>query len=490
MRIVRAAGILTAAFAFVACNAILGNESDYRLVPAEGGARSCLLRSECPTGQICIFRTCSPQCLGDIDCDVGARCLRTPDGPACVTTDAAECSGATCPEGTTCSAGTCRNDCEETTDCLANQECTRSKVCVGTDVTRDPGGVSGSGGASGSGGKTGTGGKSGSGGTAPASGGTAGTGGTTPIVDGGPDSSADSGPGPGPCVASGPENCFNDKDDDCNGDTDCEDAACKDPATCVPDAPGGSLGTLSSAGACPTGFTSTTLQRGLKAEYGCSGCSCVPAGDARCETGVYAHGSYPCPSYQFSGPLYNVLGSRCDPMPADASLHYYGVRGFTTCTPQGTGTPLPASWDEKSAFCAATKTGGGCGAGARCIPKLPVQTPSCAMTVGAKACGGAYPTTTGETWFTGYDDKRVCLECSCSFGSATCAGAYIQGFTGGSCTGSPVTIGNGAEGDACPLGAVVASARVVGTPTSPSCPPNTPMTGEINGTGPHTVCCQ
>jgi hypothetical protein len=404
-----------------------------------------------------------------------------------VKSSAAHCVGVTtCPEQTTCSEGACRNECSRSQDCLVTQNCSVLSVCVGTDVTRDPGAVNedgGPGGASSGGGTTGTGARSGAGGRTGTGGKSAG--GAAP-VDGGDE------PGEaGVCTATGPEDCFNGKDDDCNGTMDCEDPACDGAGTCVPDAPGATFGTFILPGGCPTGYSPVPLNHGITATYGCTGCSCVPNNDARCESGVYGHGPYTCPSYQFSGPLYNVIGDRCDPMPPDASLHYYDVRGFVTCSPQGTGTPYPASWTESRVFCAANKAGGGCGAGSRCVPKVPVTAAqSCTMTTGAVACGAKYPATTGETWYTGYTDDRQCLACSCSFGGATCSGAYIQGYSGASCSGTPVTIGNGAEGDACPLGIVTASAKVVGTPTNPSCESNTGMTGALTATGPRTVCCQ
>jgi hypothetical protein len=477
MRISRVAGMFLMAAAFAGCNAILGNEDGHRLV-GEAGTSGCHANSECPSGQACLFEACSPTCTGDADCEDGSRCLRTDEGTACVTSSAAQCSGATCPSGTTCSRGTCRTTCTTGEDCAIGQGCvtrataTVGRVCVGTDPDKDPDAPQPDGGAGGAPSSGGAGGQTASGGRSTSSGGSP--------VDAGEDAS-------GPCVATGAEVCFNDRDDDCNGKTDCEDPACTTQTTCVPESPGATLGVfIAGDGACPAGYSPVSVKRGITAEYGCTGCSCVP-NETRCESGVYGHGPYPCPSYQYSGLLYNVFSDRCGGLPADTNLHYFDVRGFTVCTPQGTGTPNPPTWTERGTFCAANQVGGGCPSGNRCVPKI--TTNACAMSEGTVACGARYPTATGEPWYTSYTDTRQCLACSCSFGTANCAGGYIAGYTNGTCTGAPTQIGSGAQGDACGLGTTFASGKVIGTPTSPRCDPNTPMNGELTPNEPKTICC-
>ncbi len=127
-----------ALFAFlgaVACNAILGNESSYNLVPKT----SCLLSSDCPNEQICAFETCSKPCKLDKDCAPGDRCLVTKDenSTACVGPIQATCSGDTCPSGTSCSNGECRTVCDDATPCRKDQQCVDA-ACVGTDRNHDP----------------------------------------------------------------------------------------------------------------------------------------------------------------------------------------------------------------------------------------------------------------------------------------------------------------------------------------------------------------
>ncbi|HEY0469458.1 MAG TPA: hypothetical protein VGC79_34955, partial [Polyangiaceae bacterium] len=135
-------------FTVVACNAILGNEDSFNLLPKS----SCLLSSECSGDQICIFATCSNPCQKDKDCNPGDRCLVTSadDTTACVGPTQATCSGDTCPSGTACSEGTCRTVCDTANPCRDDQTCTNA-VCVGIDANHDPGAASlGSAGASGS----------------------------------------------------------------------------------------------------------------------------------------------------------------------------------------------------------------------------------------------------------------------------------------------------------------------------------------------------
>ncbi|HEX7670166.1 MAG TPA: hypothetical protein VF395_11305, partial [Polyangiaceae bacterium] len=152
--ILRAVGAALITTYFIACNAILGNESEYRFeIPV-----ACTLNSDCANDNVCIFQICSPPCRKDVDCPAGARCLETQtnSGTACVSSSQAKCSGDECPKGTVCGGGTCRTACSSTSDCRSDQTCTGT-ACVGTDPAHDPqtsdggghGGASGTGGAGG-----------------------------------------------------------------------------------------------------------------------------------------------------------------------------------------------------------------------------------------------------------------------------------------------------------------------------------------------------
>lgn len=485
----RAAAPLVVLFLFGACNAILGNEKDYTLAPA---ADDCVLTSDCSRGRVCIFRTCSPPCAEDIDCPVGARCLKSGDETACVTPGTAACPASDCPESTICRDGQCRNPCEGPADCLAGQSC-RKGVCVGDDPQRDPsanvGGASGAGGQGGAGGEGGD--RDGAAGSGPesmagASQGGAGSGGSAGAGAAGEDNAGGEG-GAAPCVPRGAEDCLNGMDDDCNGDVDCADSACDGPVECVPDVRGADLGTLLPMGSvCPTGYSPVTLHRGLNDPFTCEGCSCRPT-EWRCQSGVYGHGAYACPSFQFATVLYNLYSDQCNLMPPDPSLHFYPVSGFAVCEPEGVGTPSPASWTETRTFCKADRVGGGCPSGQRCVQAA--SAPDCVMSAGATSCGASYPDDTGGVLYTNFTDERTCT-CSCAFGTADCTGGYIEVYPNGACTGAPVQMGSGAEGDACPLPIVPQTARIVATPTSPRCESNTFPFGEVTPSDPRTVCCR
>jgi len=503
MRRSKTARLCALVLLFVGCNAILGNEDSYSLVPPQ----KCLLPSQCPTGQVCLFETCSPPCFEDIDCpNPAARCLRLENGAAAcvVSTDATCSSGVPCPRGAVCKDGACRNECSGS-GCLKNQRCV-SGVCVGTDPKRDPlagtaeGGAGGAGGGANAGagaissesaGEAGaalSGGRGPASGGAPNSGGRVGGGGTNNGGESaGSSNEAGSGGAPEPCVPTGAEQCFNNEDDDCNGNVDCADSACATPAMCAPQPARSTLGTFPMTGSsCPTGYTAVTLRRGLDASYECAGCSCTPE-SSYCHSGIYGHGANACPG-PYTGVLSNVYSTSCGGVPADANLYYFAVTGFTTCTASGSPTLAPATWSETRTFCQPMQVGGGCAAGSQCIPRL--SSGLCARVPGATSCTSDYSTSTGETWFTGVADTRECLPCSCGFGSANCAGAYIQVWGSGNCTGETAVIGNGAQGETCGLPFVPQTARIVGNPSAPSCQPNNFATGEAVGENPQTVCCR
>lgn len=163
----------------LACNSLLDIPEGHL-----SAARDCVLNSDCTSGQVCVFRVCSPPCKADLDCSDGSRCLSSDNGIACVRSQAATCTTSDDCEGATCSAGMCRTACKSSADCLNGQTCAEGS-CFGTDPNHDSpissGGSSGKGGASsgGVGGSAGTnsftnGGTSG--GTSNMSGGSAGAG--------------------------------------------------------------------------------------------------------------------------------------------------------------------------------------------------------------------------------------------------------------------------------------------------------------------------
>jgi hypothetical protein len=95
-------------------------------------------------------------------------------------------------------------------------------------------------------------------------------------------------------------------------------------------------------------------------------------------------------------------------------------------------------------------------------------------------------------YYTSYTDTRTCSSCSC--GSPTgqsCSAMSINVGTDYTCSPNvTATLPSGKR--YCYTGTGVYSPGIVftGTPTQPSCPASSSMTGGgLNPTGPKTVCC-
>lgn len=180
-----------AALTITACNAVLGIEEPTRVNNLGGASGSssnnntagsgngsqrqeCVLNSNCPDTQTCVFRVCSPPCQEDRDCNDDERCLQLTDTTACVASEKATCTTESqCPDGSTCSGGQCRNPCVSldageilvadgggALTCLSDQQCVAG-VCRGTDSGHDPvgdgGTIGGNGGSGADGGSSGSG---------------------------------------------------------------------------------------------------------------------------------------------------------------------------------------------------------------------------------------------------------------------------------------------------------------------------------------------
>jgi len=276
-------------------------------------------------------------------------------------------------------------------------------------------------------------------------------------------------------------------DDDCNGDTDCADAACDGPAECVPDA-GSELGFFADASnSCPSGYVPLLLYQDLQVPTECKGCSCINPTDLLCDSGVYGHGSYPCPSYQFNGQLWNMFNDRCGSLPNDPNIHYYSIRGTSQCTPSGTPTFDDLSWGASGVFCVVEHAGKGCGSGKVCVP---TDAPNwCTLADGG--CTPDYADDRG-VWYQGVDDTRDCGQCQCGLGTADCSASYIGVYSDGACGTNPMPLQSvQVQGDACGLSFAPQSGRIIGDPVpgSGSCQPNVFMSGEATPTNGASVCC-
>jgi hypothetical protein len=136
---------LALCLATVACNSIFDIQDPIEAPAPDGMA--CILNSNCPTGEVCLFRLCSPPCETDVDCsDTGSRCLQTDDGTACVSEAQASCGAegaAACPSGTVCVDDSCYAACEGSGVCADGHACVDG-ACKGT-VPNNTGGASGGG---------------------------------------------------------------------------------------------------------------------------------------------------------------------------------------------------------------------------------------------------------------------------------------------------------------------------------------------------------
>lgn len=110
--------------ATVACNSIFDIQDPIERPATQGD--SCILNSNCPDGQVCLFRLCSPPCETDVDCTAkGSRCLHTDAGTACVSEGQATCGTdeTACPSGTVCSGDACYAECNGTSVCADGHSC-------------------------------------------------------------------------------------------------------------------------------------------------------------------------------------------------------------------------------------------------------------------------------------------------------------------------------------------------------------------------------
>jgi hypothetical protein len=365
------------------------------------------------------------------------------------------------------------------------------------------GGVSGGGGAGGalggSGGHAGAGGGSagrGAGGAVGGAGmGGAGTGGA------GTGGAGASGGGGGACVPTGPEDCFNNKDDDCDGKIDCADPDCSPKAQCVTaDPTAAPIGILTGATACSTnGYGIATKIMANPNPLNCTGCSCKsPA--VTCSTTLTSYNTAGlCEAgsgvFQKVGMFSTGDDKGCATIPPWSTNPSGDVFGITAtkfaatvgagCTPAGSPVVPTLTWGSSGAFCATPTIGGGCAAGQVCVPTLGAAS-ACQLFDGAKSScpGGATPL----PWYTGSTGSASCGACTCGAAAgASCDNALLTVGSDYTCSGA-TSIGSG--GTACfTSGIYEPGVQFGGTPTAPTCPPQSAYTGNLTPSGPKTLCC-
>jgi hypothetical protein len=288
------------------------------------------------------------------------------------------------------------------------------------------------------------------------------------------------------CVPSGAEDCFNGIDDDCNGAIDCADSACNPIVECVEKAPGFSVGTeVASGAACPAHYdaSSTSLNQGLNAPAGCTGCTCTPS--LVCASTLNTLST--CGGA--AGTTYSVNSATCNTsvnittMAASADP----IVVQKNCLQGGVPATQALTWTTQQKFCETQPMGGGCPSGSVCVAKAPKH---CALAASPASCPGNYAPEGGGTWYTGVSDARSCgSSCTCSNPTGgSCGTSFIRAYISTTnCTGSSDTF---VQGQNCGLDTPLRSAKVIlQGETLPTCMVGNTMTGAATPTGAQTLCC-
>jgi hypothetical protein len=286
------------------------------------------------------------------------------------------------------------------------------------------------------------------------------------------------------------ENCFNGIDDDCDGHIDCDDPDCPSTvAVCVPavTAPFVVGTTLNQISLCPGSYTPFTplINSGLTSAANCSsGCNCTTT----CFTSLYHFGNMSnCPNTDNENSFSQVDNTSCHSWSAatwDKTIDVHQLSTPATCTQNGTPTKPPVSWASTVRLCTTTLGGGGCTAGNICAPVTPG--PKCEVAAGAHSCDPGY--TNMSSWYTDYNDARVC-SCSCGAPSGSC-GSTVTLYTDSGCNnGAASFTASGANNINCNTGATTyLSGKILAAPTC-GLPTYNPPTGSLTGTGLQTLCC-
>jgi hypothetical protein len=308
------------------------------------------------------------------------------------------------------------------------------------------------------------------------------------ISDGGASDLASSDGGT-PCIPA-PESCFNGIDDDCNGLIDCADPACNPTATCVPAVSGASYGTLLPSGSCPqANATAMPLYNNFSnAPASCTGCG-FDANISNIQMDVYSDNDGASCVSQAQSTLQGTLSTTtaCTTLTLYGQFQFNNMRGGS-CTYFSGSPSLPSPQLTKNEFCASATTGGGCGAGSVCAPRV-ANDSVCILTSDA-TCPASYPNAT--SWYGAIHDGRSCSSCMNPVGQPY---GTLRLFTTTNCTGAYTSV-NFSETSSN------STTSVTCTPASASghsmtfdyfncSSASVPVMGTVTGMGPvATVCCK
>jgi hypothetical protein len=308
----------------------------------------------------------------------------------------------------------------------------------------------------------------------------------------------------GAAGAAGPENCVNGVDDNQDGLVDCEDPKCTPNHICVPAPPAGwssvsfqrdrapntqptSCGDLQPSG--------TALFKGINAPAGGCSCGCGTASGGQCTGGVTLWQYGNCgggPAQQPNG-CYDIHLNGWTIGGVETTQPYVSTAG--TCSAAASGAPQPASWNKTLDLCKVTDVGAGCGAGNVCVPRpaAPFDNLACVEQSGKVDCPAGYPQQT--LYWEQFNDNRICSPTGCSCGAA--AGQVcdfkVELYTAWKCDNAVVgTYPLDGQCHATGFGnGYIGSTKIVGNIKGGSCEASgaPSITGAVNPTGAHSVCC-
>jgi hypothetical protein len=223
-------------------------------------------------------------------------------------------------------------------------------------------------------------------------------------------------------------------------------------------------------------------------DNGCDGCSCT-ALDKQCEAYLSFYSSaISCTSDRTNAGgtmLRDPAPSLCsDPIGKNAELAYgFNVQvkaGKNVCEASGDPKLSAPEWGNTRKRCSAELQPGGCVLG-HCAPRPDAQEVCWPET--EAGCGTLV---TPQTFFQGYDDKRVCEACSCTATGGSCSDVGVIVTTDPTCkTGSVM------RDDEKTCGALPSDARMrkAGKPTRPECSSQSAVSGTLVATGQVSLCC-
>ena len=145
-------------------------------------------------------------------------------------------------------------------------------------------------------------------------------------------------------------------------------------------------------------------------------------------------------------------------------------------------------WLSAVTGCNVEQSGGGCGGGDVCVanPTDPFEGPVCIVSAGDLPCpDGAY--TERSVYYQNFEDGRACEDCSCAAPTGACTGNVSVGNSN-SCN-NPILV---LDSNDCDFYGVGGAPFVTynGMPSDAECEPSqSTIQGEVEQTGPITVCC-